>query len=175
MPQLSSHPRRLARLARNAQIERLSKLSIFYNPTFKTSRDQVASTDSAHFSWAIFIIGILHCLVWSLGVSESYSRDFFARQQFSLRAGAALGHGAFSEEDYQSFHRFVVEAREQVDAFIRQSTQFQKQHDRICSRRNHAIQRLEQNNPSVSTIRACGLTGLFADSDEEANGDHLVY
>lgn len=171
---LSLHPRRLARLARNAELERLAKHSFFYIPSLHSSRDQVVSTDSAHFSWAIFIIGILHCLVWSLGVSESYSRDFFTRQQFSLRAGAALGHGAFSEEDYQNFHRFVVEARQQVDAFIRQYNQFQKQHDRICSRRNHALQRLEQNHPSVSIIRICGLTGLCANTEEEGNGDHLV-
>src|SRR4051794_40052636 len=59
------------------------------------------SSDSLQFSWSIFLIGILHCLVWSLGVGESYSRDFFSTQNISLKSGGTLSP-SISEEEVKS-------------------------------------------------------------------------
>ena len=60
------------------------------------------NSETLHFSWSIFLIGILHCLVWSLGVGESYSRDFFCTQNISLKSGGTLSP-SISEEEVKSF------------------------------------------------------------------------
>ncbi len=62
---------------------------------------RINRSESLHFSWSIFLIGILHCLVWSLGVGESYSRDFFSTQNISLKSGGTLSP-SISEEEVKS-------------------------------------------------------------------------
>lgn len=73
---------------------------------FPRSRSS-ASSDRIRFSFSIFCIGILHCLVWSLGVSEAYSQTFFSHTTGSLKSGGALS-SPYSEEEYQQITRLAA-------------------------------------------------------------------
>lgn len=65
-------------------------------------------------SWSIFSIGILHCLVWSLGVGEAYSQTFFSHQNLSLKAGGALNN-PYSEEEQQELFKLIAIFTEQSE------------------------------------------------------------
>jgi hypothetical protein len=87
-------------------LRRSSSPSTVLNNFYISNKTSGFNLSEYRFSWSIFLIGILHCLVWSLGVTDQYSQIFFNNQTISLQSGGALsvsGSNPYSEEEYRFF------------------------------------------------------------------------
>lgn len=70
------------------------------------------SSNRIPFSWTLLVISLLQFSVWSIGVSEAHSRDFFLRQQNSLKSCSVSRQTEIRKEihcDQHLFRKFVQE------------------------------------------------------------------